>query len=1138
MNSDRWLEDRLGKPRAGQTTLVLCRSRSTVTRVRRWMAERGGWIGADVVTPHGLVASLERPALGVDPPSSTLPLPPGNPISAQIGPRPGLVAAARRWVRRARERHTVGEPLDGLPDWLTDLVACGWADDGDRERLATALDRLRANPRNPTESHVYNRIVLLGFDAGRAPLEPGALAVAQAVLQGPLPADPPPANRPIPAIDVPDAVAEVRLAAQLALAEPDTLVLVSEDSTARRLRDALARNGVSCGFTDPPPAAASALGGLVLRMVPWFLGDDAPLRVLDVAWVFGHRVLSGGLSPVAERALEREREAQGLEARLVRPGRRALAECLRETRILDAPLSRWIARLGVVAFDAARKDWIRGAALALRVRLQLLQARAGGERPSMGLGAAADSGPALDDFDALVAELLGEEALQIEAAEDEALPAAHSIGALLLFLRDLRPRLHDDVAARAVMGALKDRWSLGADVATVREALNSPVEPGALGAGVDILRYDDWDGRPARQLLLLDVHHKGLSRRPTPDPLLTEAEQHAVGVLAGQALVDFRVDQLLRACAEAESVVALVAHRDAGGRDLVPPIQLRMEPADSPVQQSYGLDAQLPERARARALTVQLEGEPQRPPATAEGTLAVQANAEWFRAGRGPLPPTAQPRRVARYAPLDERLAVLRPIAPDWLLPWLGHAESVPEAALPADVAFSSSRLFGPLSQCAYKAFTTAVLRVQAQEEVPEDLDPREIGTAIHDALEELGAGLRLRVPRDQLDQARAEVVERLRSETRLRLEAARAELQGLSDARQAAVLGRMERWNAHWPSWAASRIQANPKQDWSQKQIFLKAHPMVHRAVLAMRADVPGAANQPERNLRDWLLDTVKEIEERGADPATWSDSLLAREGKRYGALDASMAAGLRRFLDHPAFRGARAAWKSAEVRANGSAAPVSATGVEVPFGRPDEPPGQLVGSDGSLLELDLGEVALPLGSGSVKVSGRIDRLVVAMHDSGRPMVEIVDYKTSRSKPGSTYGAQKELLDGREPQLMVYALALREALRANDLGPSLNHAYISAVGWDYVRHTEGDPTDGTRQPQPNELGRFLVDNPMLDLVAERIGTLVDEGRAGRWTLLPRPDACPALSGWGAYCDMQGACRLTELPPTDEAADP
>lgn len=1118
MSVDAWLTERLGKQRAGRSTLVLCRSRATVTRVRRYMAERGGWIGADVVTPHGLVASIYREPLGKRPEPPIHELPADNELAATIARRPGLVAVARRWVRRVRERRAVDQPIEGAPSWLVQLAESDWSRDDDATALTDALTRLRADPRRPTESHLYDRIVLLGFDAGRPILEPGAVAVAEAVSPSALPAESLAEPRPLPSIEVPDAVAEVRLAAELCLERSDdALVLVSETSTARRLRDALVRNGLSTGFTEPPAAMASALGGLVLRVVPWFTEPDPPLRVSDVAWVFGHRVLGRSLKPPAERALERERTEAGLDEGCVRPGRRVLARMLREAKVLDAPLTRWLGRLRILFTSVDRDDRIRGAALALWIRLRMLQARIAGE--SLGKALSAQDGPDLDDFDSLVAELLGED---IAEQGKDAQPL--SLGALKEFLCDLRPRVHDDLAARAVLHALNEKRDAAADPATAREALSSPVDSSRLGVGIDVLTYDDWDGRPASRLILLDVHHKGLARRPTPDPLLTEAEQTALGVPAGQALVDFRIETVHRAAAAADEVIALVARRDAGGRDLVPPIQLQLEPIEHAPVGSYGVEVDLPERRRLAALHVHPTA-PAEPPDGELAPLALQATAEWYRAGRGPLPERATPRHTDRFAPLDRHLAGLDPAAPDWVLPWLGHAEGAPEAALP-DRKWSVSGLFDPLSACLYRAFSTTVLRVEKAEEIPEDLDPREIGTALHDVLEEVTTGLRLRVPHDQVDRARAEVVEALRLNTTRQLDKARDALEGLSQARHLAIEGRQERWNAHWPSWAKSRVRSDGQTAFRDKMVFVENHPLTGDAVEAMRTSVPGAARIDERKLRRWVKDTAWD-----AMGGRWleSDEALCRAGDRWSGLPTSMANGLRAFLETDAFRAVERTCRSAEMRAGGAAAPILATAAELPFGDAGET-GTLLTERGPV-EVALGEVEIELGGHPVKLRGRIDRVILSRYDSDKgwslPLFEILDYKTGRSKPPSVRGVPHELWTGRRPQLVVYAMALQQAAREGGLGDEYERATVSAVGWDFVRLTAEDD-------ETNRYGRFLVDTAILERVSEHLGELVDRAAQGRWTLLPRPEACPAVSPWGAYCDVSEACRLRGLPPTEE----
>lgn len=1125
MDVDRWLEDRLGALRLGGTTLVLCRSRATVARVRRHLAERGGAIGVDVLTPHGLVAAIHRPPLGWDEPEPT-PLPATDPMARRIGDRPGLIAVARRWVRRLRELRAVGHAAPA-PDWLERLAATAWAADGSEAAVRAALERLRADPLHPTESIRYDRAVLLGFDAGLAVLDPVSRAVAAAVSgANELAAEAPASERPIPTARVPDVVAEARLATTLCLQQPrHALVLVSEAATAHRLRDALARNGLGAGFVDPPPAAASALGGLVLRITPWFTQVDPPLRVSDLAWVFTHPALSGGLCPAGEQHVANGLEALGLSADLGRLGRRNAAALLREARVLDAPLSRWLGRLEVLARQASRSPSVRGAAVALKVRLQLLQSWIAGSA----LPPPLQGGPGWDDFDALVAELLGDTGPIADRNREP-----RSLGALGQFVVDLRPRVHDDAAARVVLGALRDRAAVQADPATVREALGSPIDPPALGAGVDVLAIDDYDGRPSGRLILLDVHHQGIARRPTPDPLLDDGELASLGVLAGPALVDFRMATVWRAAARAQEVIAIVAHRDAGGRDLVPPIQLRLEPLGVDEVGTYGLRAPLPERRRAGAVERRVGGEATAPdPDHPVAHLATQATLAWYREGRGPRPPA--PGSASRYDGLQARLAALGPPGPDWLMPWLGHADGVPDAALP-DRPWSASGLFEPMAACLYRAYAGAVLGVRKAEEIPEDLDPREVGSAIHAALQDLGVGLQLRVPHDLVPQVRDDVAEALRAATRARLDEVRRDLEGLSEARQAAVTGREARWSAHWPSWAASRVRSaaiSQREADFQVSSALREHPYVAAALEALTRTSAAVARQSPRALQQWLIHQAIAVA-RGADSDHWTPETVVRTDEEWGELPLALHADLAGYLRTDAFREVRLAAKALGIRAEHAGAVLVATGVEIPFGPArgeGHEPGRIRFGDAEERDLDLGEVAVVLGSGPVALSGRVDRLVVTQHGE-RHLIEILDYKTGGSPGRKDWQVRQDLMAGRRPQLVVYALALQAAVAANRLGPGLEGALVASVGWDHVRDTFDD-SKGQRTPVPNAFGRFLVDKPTLDAIGARMGELLDRARAGHWTLQPHPESCPHVA-WSAFCDVADACRFKALP--DETA--
>ncbi|MBT3219703.1 MAG: hypothetical protein HN348_11475, partial [Proteobacteria bacterium] len=101
---DRWLERHIpiSATRRG-TVLVLCRTRSTASLVRHWVARQGGISGLEVSTPSGLAMQAWQPPLAKAVASTIeAQLPPESAISARVGPRPGLVALLRRHLNALR----------------------------------------------------------------------------------------------------------------------------------------------------------------------------------------------------------------------------------------------------------------------------------------------------------------------------------------------------------------------------------------------------------------------------------------------------------------------------------------------------------------------------------------------------------------------------------------------------------------------------------------------------------------------------------------------------------------------------------------------------------------------------------------------------------------------------------------------------------------------------------------------------------------------------------------------------------------------------------------------------------------------------------------------------------------------------
>ncbi len=1147
--------------------LVLCRSRASVALVRRWAAERGGVPGLEVATPSTLAAQCWQPRtlLGSPepPPLDDAAFPAGTVAAAWVGDRPGLVAVARRWVRwlrLARQEGQEGQEGQGgqggqegaplAPRWLSELAARSWGVDEEERAVHGLLARARARGRHLLDV-AWDRVLCLGFHGGGQRLgEPWehqllelleAEPLARSASEEPSPV----AEAPLPALHVPDVVAEVRVAALLAQHDPEgTLVLVANEDTARRVRDALRRNGMACDWRELLPVRAHGLAAVVRRCAGWFQEPDPWVQVADLAAVLRHLSLGAELHPAAEAWLARQLEHRWLEAYEARLDRAGIVALLERARILEAPLSRWTHRMEELGESvspaesrgASKARDLRGHALAVAVRLRILAAAVRGESVEQALGtgeeAPLDFDP--DDFEAIVAELLG----------DAAPPAAAepgTLGAVRSFLVGVRVRIQEDPAARAILAALGRRAHWPVSPAHVVQALGGSVDPGVLRSGVQVVTYEDYDGRPARQLVLLDVHDKGVGRQPAPDPLLTEAQIEALGAVPGPAWVLRQLDQVRRAAASAERVLAVVTRCDPEGREVVVPILLPLAPlagspgsADLPAIPgpipSYGIGLPgLPEEV-AHAGLVRGEGAPAAPARGPAGwrRLAVQATAEWYREGRGPMLPVTAPQ-----GPSASLVGHLESSAwPAYVRPWLGETGCTEHGGLPSGPQ-SATGLFTAVSHCMYQAFGAHVLGLRPVEEVTEDLDPREVGQAVHEALQRASAGSVWHLPRDAADGEREHAAEALAAALRVHtteaFERAARALGGVSAAREASVRGRLQRWNRHWTAFARSRL-GGPRRFKDFDQV--KNHPLFARAEQICRALSPAAGPVPSWRLQRWLLHVasgkMREVARLHPD--------LQLDTGTPEPLPSAMAPDLPAILHHPEVVVLEKVVRNLRWRAKAPELPVEAMGAEVPFGFPEAEPVPWVGPDLQVLDhVDLGDVKLELGAGTVPVRGRIDQLV-AVANQPRTLLCITDYKTGRAPEGWSF--RRKLLELAEPQLLVYALVMHEVQGRSDLPESLRDAAVASVGWDHVKRTFKEPERRGVLDVPDTA--MCIDTAVLDWARDQLGRLLDRAREGRWPLRPREDTCPQLRQRGHdHCAFAAACRLRGLPPappTEEAS--
>lgn len=1093
---DRWLGERLGKPPTlSRPVLLICRNDAVTHSARIWAAERGGFLGLEITTLRALANALKGPTIEPEPALDPLP---DNDVTRRIQGRAGLLDLARQHARAYRlAKAATGEVH--VPPWLRDVGETRWEDDTQQERRLLELATQHGCKLTP--SIRFHRVVTLGFEGHLDPWERATLAAL-----GGTPHPDPSRSRPQQAIEVPDPAAEARKAVELARVDRDALILVHHPATAARVYRALTRNAVPCALRRATRLDRHTLAGVIRRCVPWFTGaSDPPLRAVDLHEVLRHPMVGDELPEVARVWLEVELEAAGHDAHIaLRP--RGLAKAIRRARHLHAPLSAWIVE---VEARSRRTDEPRLAADSLRLlaRLKVLQACL---RGTPFQDAFPVEGPVGDsdwlDFDALISQLVDEQD-EIQPAENEPPAIPGTLGCLRRFLLACRVRTRDDPAALHILAALRRGVDRPATRPDVLQLLTGSAERDDLHPGIQVLSYDEYDGRPCGTLVLLDVHDQGIAVRPKPDPLLTQAALASMGSLDGRAKVDRRLDQLQRACAQAERSVAIVARHDSMGRALVPPIQLRLKLTPSDVG-AYGLASSVPEHVERTGLQVcPVDAGPPEATGLAEH-LAIQASLEWSRAGRGP---TVAPRAndIPGAPTLTHRL-YSEPMPAPWLTPWLGNASDVVEAQLALDAPQSASRFFKPLTHCLYQTFVRNQLGIEKPEEVGEELDPREIGQAVHDALEQVATRAPWAASAAELDAVKTSLAEALRGATGSAFDKRRDDFGALSSAREASTRGLEQRWANHWALYASRRVRSaqEDRGDSASADSLVYQHRYVDSATNALVASgvLEGCPPAPRDQVRRWVLYA--------------SEDLYNGRGPRFNVLPSAWNPTLENFLKHPTFYAVLRLRNLAYRLTMATRAPVQASAAEVPFGDlgTRHKPAELgLGIDTE--PLDLGEIRLILGAEAVPVRGSIDRIDIVSQREG-PLARIVDYKTGRSAPSPAQGL-RQLMRLVEPQLVIYALVLRQALRDQELPARLDGVTVATVGWDHPRAVKNekileDPRDA-----------YPLDDDTLDMLARAIGSLVGEARRGNWALHPHPDTCPQINGWNHdHCPYVGACRF------------
>ncbi|HOI09749.1 MAG TPA: PD-(D/E)XK nuclease family protein, partial [Myxococcota bacterium] len=988
-----------------------------------------------------------------------------------------------------------------IPPEAVPLLDLGWGRNRDADALLALVERIEHEP-NGTRLG-FDRVFAVGFGdpTSGLPVPPGTrrlfdriLAGLEATrLAGDASALPDPGPDTTLVSDVATEAAWVAHHAHRFQQErgdlDDVLVLFAGDDDRDRIRATLVRNGIPCAVNQAQRLSRHGLAGLLQEIIPWF--TDAPS---DAVTIEGETLRRLFQSPLVGAGDYKADEAAALRERIERIrnedararedkdapeepqetddlylSRRTVPEALVACHRVRASLDEWRASLESVAADASRSFRTRRAALLIGHRMGWL------------------------------GDLRGP-----------------SLGHVREFLNRLTLHTFGDRVAQSIQSALADSKKRPATSDVLAEVLDNAVSSGDLHRGVTLLAYDQYDCRPSALCLLTGMHSKGVGQAPVPDPFFTDDIAARWGRIGGAAHVGFLMDQATAAVARAGTAHACVIQRSADGRAVVPISHrlLHLE-GDTPAEtfRNYGLALQTPEAANRDALFAEPARVPKDAPAPcgepASDHAARMATAEWLRAGGA----------FERAQPADKDLEpiTLRDIVsrdwdalPAWLRPYLGDTTAIATAALPVDAVLSVSSGFQPLSHCLFQAFLKTRLKLKEPETLEEELSAKEVGSAVHEALEHIGIDPRWRPTEADLDAAIATLTAELKTEVDERLTAELAKLPQATAALETARRGLADRWKRQVEMYVDARVVAIESLDRATREkTWKKLVKADEFRGLKQGADDFFQTDAHKKHAISWIQIAVEALL-RGADP--FDESTLAHCNKNsivtvrawiheLQVQDLVLALA-RKFNDM--LQGELAA-----------AGPIVGGEPEWHFGvfadRPASAP----------LSLHLGATR------DVQVRGSVDRVRVTEGPDGARAVELLDYKTGTS---FVRKLSDELPAGTVPQLLLYALAMKAAL-ADGRGPDgvSDTPHAVRLGYDFLR----DASDkGLFTWTPGDV------YPSLEEAADLLGWLVALARSGQYPVLPHNLTCPVLQYRGHdYCRFQAVCRFGKHPGTNQPTD-
>jgi RecB family exonuclease len=905
--------------------------------------------------------------------------------------------------------------------------------------------------------------------------------------------------QPLPTWRVADVHAEARAAAMLAQGRPNVLLLVADDATESRAHATLARNGINVADDGATAHATHALVAASRALVPLFEQHGAALlHYEDLA-----RLMA---SPVVSRRMPRFQPAEDLEDEKPSEGEGQGEGEGESEHDDDAPIVPGPDRVSLrylhEAFVACGR--LRLSADAWEQAFNAVATRWKAERADA--VARGKAGEALAPFDRRIGTA------RVLAARMQLLTRSASrgtLGALGDFLRSVGLRMSGgDRLGTRIIDSLREAGEQPATLEAFADAIGGGMGSGRLDEGVQILAYDDYDGRAADLLILLDVHDKGLGRVSAPDPFLTDEDRRALGLAPGLEATGERIALARWAVTRAAKAIAIATETDATGRRVAIPVDLRAELsfARDLTPASYGLQIEanaedareLPEQRDLGALNA---GSGSREP----DSVCTQVDAEWARAGFAFERAEAPERLDVPEASVDAAAVSVRDPAERSLMELRAKAAPVhvdledffgfvgKERALPADFRLSASRLTN-FMQCMYKGFCASVLRLTERDEVSEELDAKARGTRAHAVLEAALKDQYLIVPAARLAQARADILARLVSETGKAL--AKAGSMGHAPLDRA-LAGESARWNAHWKTWVETRVRAPDEANDSLLRNAKKGltEDPAWTAAIASLTEGATLSKATVGRLKDalWtaLSDTNGDLSSLPKAPKAFLDSLLTAKKPSAGNLDEAKA--VRGRLGLPETKAA--------LQQLGELYRTDVFPTLCPSTRDD----QIIAT-----ELDFGiksgkaPLTMRLGAEPISVSGQIDALV--RHQG--PAADTARWHVMDHKTGAAPKVADMIDSLIAPQLAFYALALEERREASEK----DEQAPLPVGALIIDTTFKGATTRV-SPSPAQLAR----------ARDIFGRTLDSARAGDFALAPHPCGCP-LEERG-YCAFDEICR-------------